>query len=618
MPDRDDLGHAWRVPPSEYLERRPKTHAVPEPRSCYVALRDGVRLAVDCYVPEELGPVLQRGDVSPAKAGARFPTILILTPYYRRFAVSGPGSEPAPNVAKYRDFYVPRGYAMVAVDVRGTGASFGTRDAFRSPREREDHREVANWVVEQPWSNGVIGSTGISYLGAAACFLASTGHPAVKAIAPLFSVHDTYADHVFPGGIMCTTVTSTYDDLVRALDLDQRDKLGPYAYFRDPRYAGPAPVDDDADGSQARAAIEDHRDGYRLRDLAPELAFREDPTPHDPDLHSGACSPYWYLQAAKGKVAIYSISGWYDGSQFANGAISRFLTMQGPHDRLMLGPWDHGARANGSPFRDAGPAPQFPLDAEVLRFFDTHLMGLDTGLQDEAPVHYFTVHEESWKSAASWPPHESTTRVHLTAEGALASQPPTAESSVPYPVKFTTGTGTNSRFERLGAFAITEYYPDWHGRDARMLNFTTEPFAEGAELSGHAILTLRIATSERDASVFAYLAEVDASGRSWYINEGALRLLHRAEAPCPSTYRTTWPWRSFTRAAAKRMEPGVPETVRFALLPVSWRLAPGSRLRLSLAGTDADHFMQVPHGRPPKLTVVVGGREGSSLELPLS
>jgi len=119
MPDRDDLGGAWRVPPSQYLERRPATHRIPAPRSCYVRLRDGVRLAVDYYVP----------DAPPA-----FPTIVILTPYYRRFAVTAPGAEPSPNIALYRDFFIPRGYAMVAVDVRGTGASFGTRDSFRSPR----------------------------------------------------------------------------------------------------------------------------------------------------------------------------------------------------------------------------------------------------------------------------------------------------------------------------------------------------------------------------------------------------------------------------------------------------------------------------------------------------
>jgi predicted acyl esterase len=54
--------------------------------------------------------------------------------------------------------------------------------------------------VSEPWSDGRIGATGISYLGAAADFLASTGHPAVKAIAPLFSVWDTYGDHYYPGG----------------------------------------------------------------------------------------------------------------------------------------------------------------------------------------------------------------------------------------------------------------------------------------------------------------------------------------------------------------------------------------------------------------------------------
>ncbi|HWI82209.1 CocE/NonD family hydrolase, partial [Ramlibacter sp.] len=341
MSDRDDAGSAWRTSPSEYLQRRPATYAVPTPDSCYVTMRDGIRLAVDVYLPEAEG--------TTATAPQRFPTVVILTPYYRRFKVTGPGADPSPNAAKYRDFFVPRGYAVVVVDVRGCGASFGTRDSFRSPREREDHGEIAEWIVRQPWSDGVIGATGISYLGAAACFLASTGHPAVKAIAPLFAVHDTYSDHVFPGGIMCTTITENYDDLVQALDLDRRDRLAPYPYFNAPQYAGPQPVDADTDGSLLRAAIEEHRDSFRLRDLAPELAYREEAASHDPGLHSGACSPYWYMQQVPGRVHVYSISGWYDGSAFVNGSIARFLSNPGADNRLLLGPWDHGARTNGSP-----------------------------------------------------------------------------------------------------------------------------------------------------------------------------------------------------------------------------------------------------------------------------
>ena len=72
---------------------------------------------------------------------------------------------------------MPRGYAVVVVDVRGTGASFGTRDCFRSPKERDDFHEIADWIVAQPWSDGVIGSTGISYLGAASC---SSPRPAIR------------------------------------------------------------------------------------------------------------------------------------------------------------------------------------------------------------------------------------------------------------------------------------------------------------------------------------------------------------------------------------------------------------------------------------------------------
>ncbi len=607
MSDRDDSGQAWRVPPSEYLKKRPATFSVGAPASCYVTMRDGVRLALDVYLPEN----------TRSKSPQRCPTIVVFTPYYRRFNVTAPGAEPSPNIAIYRDFFVPRGYVLVTVDVRGCGSSFGTRDCFRSPRERDDHREIADWIVAQPWSTGIIGSTGISYLGAAACFLASTGHPAVKAVAPLFAVHDTYSDHVFPGGIKCTTVTENYDALVSALDLDLRDKLAPYPYFNDKRYAGPQPVDDDRDGRLLAAAIEEHKDSFRMRDLAPEFAFREEAASHDPGMHSGAFSPYWYLAQVPGQVNIYSVSGWYDGSAFVNGSIARFLSNPGADNRLLLGPWDHGARTNGSPWRNGAPQPEFPVLGEVLRFFDEHLAGMDTGLRDEAPVHFHTVRDEKWQAGTTWPPHDSLTRLHLAQDARLSPQAAAAASVAPYKVSFATGTGLNSRFERLGALAIEDYYKDWDSREDRMLTFATAPFQAQTELSGHATLELHVSTSEHDASLFVYLSEVDSSGRSWYITEGSLRLLHRAEAQSPASCRVSWPYRTFRREHAKHMKPGVPETVRFALLPVSWTLQAGSHLRLAIAGSDADHFAQVPHGRPPLLEFTLGGENASFIDLPL-
>src|SRR5215475_11619500 len=129
MSDRDDRGAAWRVSPSAYLARRPAEYGVPAPpRSLYLRMADGCRLAVDIYLPVTQGV-------------RRWPTICIFTPYYRRFKLKAGSNatEPSPNIFRYRDMFVPRGYALVVVDVRGTGASFGTRDSFRSPREREDY-----------------------------------------------------------------------------------------------------------------------------------------------------------------------------------------------------------------------------------------------------------------------------------------------------------------------------------------------------------------------------------------------------------------------------------------------------------------------------------------------
>ncbi|RYY92705.1 MAG: CocE/NonD family hydrolase, partial [Comamonadaceae bacterium] len=281
------------------------------------------------------------------------------------------------------------------------------------------------------------------------------------------------------------------------------------------------------------------------------------------------------------------------------------------------GPWDHGARTNGSPWRDGTSQPQFPVLGEVLRFFDEHLAGLDTGLRDEAPVHFHTVRDEQWHSAPTWPPHAGTTRMHLAPQGQLAAQAPAETSVAAFKASFTTGTGSNSRFERLGALPVVDYYKDWAGREDGMLTFATAPFAHATELSGHAIVQLHVSTSEHDAGVFVYLSEVEADGRSRYITEGALRLLHRAEGTPPSSYQATWPWRSFRREDARAMQPGVAETVRFALLPVSWKLQPGSRLRFAIAGGDADHFAQVTHGRPPRLELTLGGGDGSFIDLPI-
>lgn len=564
-------------------------------------MSDGVRLALDYYLP--IGR-----EVSPKKT---FPAILVLTPYYRRFKLEeGADSETdsSPGNGLYRDLFVPRGYAVVVADVRGTGASFGHREGFRAPNERRDFSELAHWICDKSWSDGRIGAGGISYLGAGAEFLAGTGHPAVKAIAPMFAVWDTYSDNYYPGGVRLNALIESYQRVIQGLDQCDSHSLEPYEAYQNSDFAGgPQPVDDDPDGELLDKAISEHAESYSHQELMREFSFREDPLPYDSNYSSATFSPYKYAYNVPRDVAIYSVSGWMDGAGYSNGAISRFLVQNENPRHLMLGPWDHGARTDISPWRESS----FPDDLwvfEILRFFDHYLMELPTGLDREDPVHYFTVHREEWQSAVQWPLEAPTQVLQLHSDNSLSSAP--AESgTIEYQADFSIGTGHKTRYERIAAVAVDSYYSDWNGRTSGHLKFESERLTESQEFTGHGIVTLTLASSEPDAQIFVYISEQTTDGTEHYITEGLLRLLHRKTVDAPSSFPPWRPFRSFTRMDAEPLVPGRFERITIPLLPTSWRLSAGSRLVVSLAAHDADHVMQIPHGRPPRLTIRTGDNE---------
>ncbi len=580
MGDADTTG--WRVPPSQYIAGRKAEMAVPAPRSFYLPMRDGVRLAVDVY----------------AHPGKR-PTLLIATPYYRRAArVTGSAAEVAPNIAKYRDAFVPRGYNLVAVDVRGTGASFGTRDSFRSPRERADLAVLADWIVAQPWSDGRIGSTGISYLGAGADFLASTGHKAVRAVAPISAVWDTWRDNYWPGGILLTGLVATYERLMIGLDRNRKELLEGLGTFAEPDYLGPLAVDGD-DGSLLAAAILEHAGNFSQARFMAEFPFRDSALPYDAAFTPDAFSPCGYAAGIPADVAVYSVGGWTDGAGYANGAISRFLTLSRNPRHLLIGPWDHGARTNCSPWRGRAE-PEFDMMAELVRFFDHYLMERATGLDAEAPVHVFSQGDERWVAARDWPVAQGEASFHLRPDAVLgaAAAGRTAHATDPL-----AGTGDATRYERIAGLPVTHPYRSWPAEDAHRVSWTSAPLGEEMRLAGHGVVELTVESSEPDAAIFLYLLDVAPDGTVHYVTEGMLRALHRAEVEPPANQLATWPWHAATRAKAAPIPKGEAVRMRVVLLPVAWRFGAGHRVRLSLAGGDADHAMAIPHGRPPVLSV---------------
>ena len=151
--------------------------------SRYLTMRDGVKIAIDLYLPASL------------KQGEKIPTMVHQTRYWRavnyRWLVSlFKETWPRGIIGTYAKRFLENGYAWVDVDVRGSGASFGTRPTAFSAAEILDGAEIVDWIIGQPWSNGKVGAMGISYSGGTAELLLVNQHPAVKAVAPMFSGFD--------------------------------------------------------------------------------------------------------------------------------------------------------------------------------------------------------------------------------------------------------------------------------------------------------------------------------------------------------------------------------------------------------------------------------------------
>ena len=212
-------------------------------------MSEGHRIALEVTLP------------APLPAGVRVPTILYTTRYWR--AIKG---DP---VDEQDQFFTSHGYAFVRADERGTGASFGTWSNMWPRAAIADYKETVDWIVAQPWSDGTVGSIGVSYTGTTAQLLAATNHAAVKAVVPKFIEFDVYTDIFYPGGLLLEPLLDGYLDRCRLLDLNRStDSTG--GKLTDTV----KPVDADTDGSILAQALEQHR-ARRTR----RRGVREDTSP---------------------------------------------------------------------------------------------------------------------------------------------------------------------------------------------------------------------------------------------------------------------------------------------------------------------------------------------------
>ncbi|MES2592330.1 MAG: CocE/NonD family hydrolase [Bacteroidota bacterium] len=549
--------------------------------SFYLTMRDGVRIAVSVYLPSNL------------KAGDKLPTILHQTRYWRsinlRWPLSAFKSKFVDGYSRMIKKIALNGYAVVNVDVRGTGASFGNEKIPFSKDQIKDGEEILNWIVQQKWSDGGVGLLGASYTGMAAEFLLANKHPSIKAVMSLYTGLDFYDEMLFPGGVYHQSFVKKYGEVGAMLDENNFSMGSKLENFF---IKGVTPVQKNG-RRLLKQAVAGHTTNFNIYDQTRPLNFRDDAPEESKvksidelSLHSRLAD----INAANVPICLFS--GWFDGS-FALGSARLFNNLEGKQNKLIIGPWDHGSVYNCSPFVQQKCA--FDRVAEVLKFFDYHLKKKDNGLDKEAPVRYFTMGEDQWKTSKTWPPAGTVEKAfYFSGNNQLSAEAQTQQTGYDtYIADTSAATGNNTRSESL-VFMLTspKMYDTRTERDKKLLCYNSLKLENDIEVTGHPIITLYIDADTSDAGFFVYLEDIDEAGEAHYITEGIFRAIHR-NSQGNVGYKDIVPSYTYSKDAKAPLKRNEVAKIEFDLLPVSHAFKKGHSIRIAISCADRDHYKQI-------------------------
>lgn len=511
--------------------------------SLYVPMRDGVRIAIDVLLPKGL------------PTNRKLPALLKIS-RFGRAAQDG-------SISSDDRFWVQHEYARVLIDERGTGASFGV--SRYGPDTVPDLYDLADWVVHQPWSNGRVGAIGISVEGTASELLAATNHPAVRAVAPLFSDYNFYTDLVRPGGIFNEWLLKNFEGFTLQMDSGDSAKR----------------VDGNTDGALTKQAVAEHRGNVDIYTASKPAEFLDEPMAAMGKTWLDISIPGTAEALRKSKVPMLIFASWYDAGT-VQGTLKRFHDYSNTQE-IFIGAWSHGAGFDADPFATARPVQpsQVQQRLEALQFFDHYLKDPPGASAPERKLNYYTIGEGQWHSTDVWPPkglRQAT--YYLNSKAELGPKQSGEKVHVKLAV---TSTGDSNRwYTQLGGNPVdyTKALEKMNG----LTSFTTAPLASSLEITGQPILRLRLSCAPADPSVIAYLVAVDAKSTSFYITEGHLRLIQRKLNTAEQTLHT------YARRDAEPVVKDAEMEADLTLLPTSVLLAKGMRLRLLLASGDDSTF----------------------------
>ena len=530
-----DVTDARPTPRQRRLAAIRAAAAEPRPRfETGVPMRDGCELAADVYLP---------------LAGERpAPAIVSITPYDKD-GFRGPDSEAR--------FYQEHGYAFVAVDCRGRGKSEGEWRAFAN--DAPDGHDVVEWVAAQPWCDGKVGTTGLSYLGWTQWAAASELPPHLACMvstsaAGRWQREIPYTDGCFQlyfgwwAFAVRRRITEghaakllDWDEVLRRLPLEAVGEVvdTPGRTWRDL-------MDHDTFDDFWRAL--DYTDRYRLIDV--------------PCLH---------------------VTGWYDledllgAMHHYEGMVARSPAADRQH--LLVGPWSH-ANSRWPDDQYAGvplsPEAAVEMDAVHLRWFDHWLKGKENGVERDLPVRLYETGANQWREGEHWPRATGVARRYLRWDGAAGSlaDAPAAEPEPGRAYRYDPADPAPTQID-VNDYVENEVPIVMNPVEARpdVLVYTGEPLAEALVVSGWPHLEFWASSDCDDTEWHVRLTDVAPDGTSVKVCQGCRRASYRDSLTDPAP-----------------LVPGEPTKFDVELWPAHHRFLPGHRIRVTVTSSDFPWF----------------------------
>ena len=333
----------------------------------YLTSRDGTRLHADVFRP------------ATAAADARTPVMLVVSPYLGLVTPEDPG--PPKVLDWYRAIYeeaIARGYSVVQVSFRGTGASQGCSD-FGGPGEQGDVATAIDWAAGQPWSTGRVGMLGHSYDGFAGVIALSQR----------------------PGALAAAVLAAPAVDLYRGIYMNgvaYAQGRGVTPYYQ--AFALIPPLTGGPDGTAG---------AITGRDLSCAARLVRESQNGDPS------RPFWRdrdftARASGSDVPVLWSHGFLDGrDDFSATRPDNFLgvwrTLTGPR-RAWFGQFPHLVPGANNSWNEPEPVGRDGFPAEALDWLDAYVKqdaGALTRTQAAPPVLVQDGSAGTWRGEQQWP-----------------------------------------------------------------------------------------------------------------------------------------------------------------------------------------------------------------------